>query len=162
MNCPNCGAPMTLLEGKDYFVCDYCTSIYFPEENRDGVRDLQELSDVNCPVCHIPLTVGSIDKTSLLTCPKCAGILLKQWTFMNFVQFTRTRPGGAVSAPRPLDIGELNRKLACPYCSRPMETHPYLGPGNVIIDNCGNCKVIWLDYGEMNRIVTAGGRDRSQ
>ncbi len=61
---------MTLKTDKDYFVCEYCTTIYFPEENRDGVRDLQELSDIDCPVCHTPLAAGSIDKTRVLTCPK--------------------------------------------------------------------------------------------
>ncbi len=79
---------------------------------------------------------------------------------MTFVQYTRARTSGLVTSPRPLNLEELSREIACPYCSEPMETHPYLGPGNVIVDNCGKCKVIWFDYGELNRIVTAFGRDR--
>jgi Zn-finger nucleic acid-binding protein len=34
------------------------------------------------------------------------------------------------------------------------------GPGNVIIDNCAICDVIWLDFGEMRQMVDAPGRDR--
>jgi Zn-finger nucleic acid-binding protein len=39
-----------------------------------------------------------------------------------------------------------------------MDTHPYGGPGNVIIDDCERCEVNWLDYGELQRIVRAPER----
>jgi Zn-finger nucleic acid-binding protein len=55
---------------------------------------------------------------------------------------------------------ELRRQLACPLCGRPMLAHPYLGPGNIVIDTCDTCNVIWLDYGELDRAVNAPGRDR--
>ena len=41
-----------------------------------------------------------------------------------------------------------------------MSTHRYLGPGNIIIDTCGTCNLIWLDYGELNKAVNAPGKDR--
>jgi Zn-finger nucleic acid-binding protein len=41
-----------------------------------------------------------------------------------------------------------------------LETHPYYGPGNVVIDSCAACDVIWLDFGELKQIVDAPGRDR--
>ena len=41
-----------------------------------------------------------------------------------------------------------------------METHPYYGPGNVIIDSCGDCDLIWLDAGELKQIEHAPGGDR--
>jgi hypothetical protein len=33
-----------------------------------------------------------------------------------------------------------------------MDTHPYGGPGNVIIDNCERCELNWLDYGELAKV----------
>jgi Zn-finger nucleic acid-binding protein len=36
-----------------------------------------------------------------------------------------------------------------------MDTHPYCGPANIIIDTCERCGVNWLDYGELDRIVRA-------
>jgi Zn-finger nucleic acid-binding protein len=36
-----------------------------------------------------------------------------------------------------------------------MDTHPYGGPGNVIMDTCEHCSLNWLDYGELQRIVRA-------
>jgi Zn-finger nucleic acid-binding protein len=43
-----------------------------------------------------------------------------------------------------------------------MTTHPYYGPGNVVIDNCPACAVIWLDHGELTAIRDAPGRDRGR
>ena len=41
-----------------------------------------------------------------------------------------------------------------------MQTHPYYGPGNIVIDTCEHCNTIWLDYGELAAAVNAPGRDR--
>jgi hypothetical protein len=41
-----------------------------------------------------------------------------------------------------------------------MEVHPYYGPGNVVIDSCSACDLIWLDHGELKQISDAPGRDR--
>jgi Zn-finger nucleic acid-binding protein len=48
--------------------------------------------------------------------------------------------------------------MNCPQCSRPMNTHLYGGPGNIIIDNCEPCSLNWLDDGELQRIVGAPDR----
>jgi Zn-finger nucleic acid-binding protein len=36
-----------------------------------------------------------------------------------------------------------------------MDTHFYAGPGNVIVDTCDDCSLLWLDRGELTRIVHA-------
>ena len=43
-----------------------------------------------------------------------------------------------------------------------MDTHPYYGPGNVVIDSCARCAVVWLDYHELAMIRDAPGRDRGK
>jgi Zn-finger nucleic acid-binding protein len=40
-----------------------------------------------------------------------------------------------------------------------MDTHLYGGGGNVILDDCENCGLNWLDYGELDRIVRAPDRE---
>jgi Zn-finger nucleic acid-binding protein len=40
-----------------------------------------------------------------------------------------------------------------------MDTHPYLGPGHIVIDSCSECGLNWLDSGELMRIVRAPDRD---
>ncbi len=43
-----------------------------------------------------------------------------------------------------------------------MDTHPYYGPGNVVIDSCESCQAVWLDFGELRQIVNAPGQDRGK
>jgi Zn-finger nucleic acid-binding protein len=54
----------------------------------------------------------------------------------------------------------LDRVTYCPACQKKMETFQYNGPGNIIIDTCHPCDLIWLDYGELQKVVNAPGRDR--
>jgi hypothetical protein len=55
----------------------------------------------------------------------------------------------------PPDQADLKRTIRCPKCHRRLDTHFYAGPGNVIIDTCADCLLIWLDRGELMRIVHA-------
>lgn len=43
-----------------------------------------------------------------------------------------------------------------------MSTYPYCGPGNVVIDVCARCTLVWFDHGELGAIIRAPGRDRGQ
>lgn len=163
MHCTNCGAPMVLVQDRDYFFCEYCGSFYFPQKSVDGVRLLEPLPyPINCPVCNEPLYRASINHYPALTCRKCRGTLMKQLLFGEVVQYLRSRARGPADRPRLLSKEELARQVKCPYCRRVMETHPYAGPGNIVIDTCPNCFIIWLDYGEIRQIVDAPGRDRGQ
>ena len=160
MNCGNCGAPMKIVEGRDYFYCDHCSSFYFPSESRDGVRVLGELSHVDCPVCRMRLVSASVAGAPTLHCRNCRGVLVDQGAFAFIVPYLRSRARGLPEPPRPLDREALNRQIDCPHCGRLMDTHPYYGPGNVIIDVCTRCAIIWLDYRELDIIANAPGRDR--
>jgi hypothetical protein len=55
----------------------------------------------------------------------------------------------------PPDRGDLKRVVQCPRCNRRMDTHFYAGPGNVIVDTCDDCSLLWLDRGELTRIAHA-------
>mgnify|MGYP000086801323 CR=1 FL=1 len=103
---------------------------------------------------------ASVAQTRVLHCARCLGVLTKQEIFRDMVTYLRTHASGSPDAPTPIDRDELRRRVQCPYCHRVMETHPYYGPGNVVIDTCMTCQVIWLDYGELKQIKDAPGRDR--
>jgi hypothetical protein len=57
------------------------------------------------------------------------------------------------------DWTEMDRRIKCPQCREEMDTHPYGGGGNVIIEDCERCSLNWLDYGELERIVQAPDRE---
>lgn len=161
MNCNNCGAPLTLLENKDYYFCEYCGSFHFPVENPDGVRVLEEAPEkINCPVCGTFLSLASIEKYPGLHCTNCQGLLTSQTMFLQMLVQLRAKAAGPPDPTRPLNADDLNRRIYCPYCERMMSTHPYYGPGNFVIDTCIHCGVIWLDHGELSHAINAPGRDR--
>ena len=162
MNCHGCGAPMTLFPDRGYAFCEHCGSFHFPEPTGEGIRLLGEAQDgLLCPLCHQPLLVATLgDSHPGYHCQACRGLLLERASFRGVVQLRRAHAVGPGVAPRPLDRRELERQVSCPSCERPMDTHPYLGPGNVVIDTCNACNLIWLDYRELSEVIAAPGSDR--
>jgi Zn-finger nucleic acid-binding protein len=158
MNCSNCGAPMQLDLNQQHFRCDYCTSLYFPKENEDGIRILEAPSELYCPVCEVPLVYGFINNAQIHYCLNCRGMLIDQEIFLMIIDFLRAISTKPPVNPPPVDLEELKRRINCPKCGRQMSTHLYGGPGNLIVDNCTNCILIWLDNNEFNRIIRAPGR----
>jgi len=161
VTCSSCGAPMRLKHEADYFTCDYCRNVYFPEANADGVRVLEEPASEACPVCAIPLVQASMSGRRFLYCTRCHGALVAMEAFVGLTEELRSHRDTSSEGARQPDWNDLNRKASCPKCGHRMDTHPYYGPGNVIIDSCESCSVIWLDYGELERIVRAPDRHYS-
>jgi Zn-finger nucleic acid-binding protein len=155
MNCPNCGAAMRLNDEADYLICDYCQTPHFPDPNSDGVRVLGISSDFPCPLCAVPLTHASIVRERIFYCERCRGMLIGMGIFPEIVQDLRSRREATVAAAHPPNWDDLKRRIQCPRCRATMDTHPYCGPGNIIIDTCENCALNWLDYSELDRVVRA-------
>jgi Zn-finger nucleic acid-binding protein len=160
MDCRNCGAPLAFALDKGYFSCEYCGSLYFPVRSVDGVLDLGVRSAVECPVCRLPMVLAQFGVIQVLHCQRCRGVLVPQPAFAQAVQYLRATAADPPVTPPAMNREDLQRSVDCPYCGRTMDTHPYGGPGNIVIDNCPHCHVIWLDYYEFRRIVDAPGRDR--
>lgn len=159
-NCTNCGAALKPVAGRNYRCCEHCSSFYFLEpfeESSDQVMRLHEVQETRCPVCAVPLELGSMERREVWFCDRCRGILLRCEDFVEIVQVRRARLAGS-ETPVPLDLHELRRALDCPVCQRRMETHPFCGPGAVVIDSCSRCAVLWVDHGEIAQIVRAPGR----
>jgi Zn-finger nucleic acid-binding protein len=163
MNCENCGAAMELNQSRRYFQCPYCGTLAFPEPiDADGIRIVGRTADaLRCPVCNAGMDQAVLDTDyPVAFCGRCRGVLLPRLTFARVVNNRRAWETDPPVQPPPLDRRALDRKLACPSCGQPFMTYPYSGPGNVVIDNCAKCDLIWLDFGEMRQIVDAPGRDR--
>ena len=162
MNCGNCGAAMELHESRGYFFCTHCGSFHFPQPPDDeGLRVIgQEADPPLCPACRGPLAAARLDDHPVHVCQACRGVLTPRSVFADVVRVRRAWASGPPVARRPRDEREGAREAICPVCARQMATHPYLGPGGVVIDTCDTCDVVWLDAGELRRIVDAPGRDR--
>ena len=161
MNCENCGAAMKLVDRRDYFVCEYCNSFWFSDKSpqaADGVKVLGAPSELSCPLCDMPLIAGSVEKHRVLHCEHCRGILATNDEFAEIVKKRRAKRPGAAHEQQALNPEELERDVRCPACSQPMDTHPYYGPGNAVVDSCPRCFLVWLDHGELGMIEKAPGR----
>ncbi|MBN2446799.1 MAG: zf-TFIIB domain-containing protein [Phycisphaerae bacterium] len=152
---------MKLVPGRDYFVCEYCTTFGFPAKSKDGVSVtvLGDVSDLNCPVCAVNLVPAAVAGHEVLYCTRCRGMLASNTNFGDIVASLRaTYEQSDERKPRPIDPSEFKRHLRCPHCEQDFDTHPYYGPGNVVVDTCGECALIWLDHGELDVIRRAPGR----
>jgi Zn-finger nucleic acid-binding protein len=161
MNCPGCGAPMRLEPDEEFLRCDYCKGTYVPDKNDEGVRVLGEPSPLECPVCAKHLSQASLAAHRLLYCESCRGMLVAMDVFVMLIQELRARQEGPGAIQSAADASGLERHIHCPQCGKPMDTHFYEGPGNIIIDDCSHCSLNWLDYGELMRIIRAPDRTYS-
>ena len=149
---------MRLVRERDYFVCDYCSAFHFPGQTEDGVRMLGEASELTCPTCAEPLRGAAIDEVNVLHCAGCHGVLVRRRAMQRLVSARRAKVN-AGTPRRPLSPTDLTRQVTCPSCSAFMDTHPYYGPGTVVIDSCGACGYIWLDRGEVTESARAAQDD---
>ena len=164
MNCTNCGAPMQLFERRRYFYCKHCGTFQFLDApDLDGVQVLAAVDAGSCSICNAGLARALLDGLHPIRyCQRCRGVLMPRPTFGEVMGRRRAWASEPSVPPAPIDRAELERRVACPSCAARMEVHPYYGPGNVVIDTCAACDLIWLDFGELKQIVAAPGRDRGR
>lgn len=157
MNCGNCGAAMRFLENRRRFVCDYCASVCRVDGDSDEIVPVAAEVAQECPICRVVLAAGVMDGVEVLHCDRCHGVLTTHEKFADIVRRRRRAYKGERPTPAPIDPRELERDVGCPCCHARMETHPYYGPGNVVIDSCAACGRLWLDGGELGSIERAAG-----
>lgn len=153
MNCKQCGAPLSVDEDQDLFHCQYCGSYDFPNPNQDGVALIGELSSSTCPLCEQSLVSAVVQKIRILSCPHCRGNLVAQSKMLPILRQAKPTASIGNDVPNLPNKAELKRTAACPSCRKRMAVYQYGGPGNIIIQGCEHCQVIWLDFGELSRIV---------
>jgi Zn-finger nucleic acid-binding protein len=153
MNCEQCGAPLKVEKGQDFYHCEYCGAYHFPDPNLDGVALLDEVSSLCCPVCHKPLVLSVVKDIHIESCPVCRGNLIDQSRMLPLLREINPQDSIGEIKITPLERSEFKRDYACPSCKRKMAVYPYGGSGNVVIQGCQYCRLIWLDFGELARII---------
>ncbi len=161
MNCSNCGAPLSSTTHQGRLLCDYCQSQRHLNDDlisEEGVVDLNRPGEHDCPACGTQLHRGLMEEAGIEHCPRCCGLLLPGDLFREVIQNRRSAYSGPDNKPTPVDPTVLSTCRDCPTCHQRMDTHPYYGPGNTVIDACARCDTIWLDAGEVTALVRAPGR----
>jgi Zn-finger nucleic acid-binding protein len=153
MNCKKCGAPMKVEENQDFFHCEYCGCFEFPDPNLDEVALLDEVSSLVCPVCNKPLVSAVVKGVDIFSCPICRGTLISQSKMLPILRQVQLVDSAHEEFRFPQPQSEQERQILCPACQKKMAVYPYGGPGNVIIQGCSECCLIWLDFGELSKIL---------
>ncbi len=164
LNCRNCGGVLKCADSPNAYRCEYCHSVAVISETPllvDGIQPVNNAVSSLCPACSDGLQDAQLDGRPVLYCSGCFGILVRREHFGAIVNERRSRRAGLEQEEvRPIDPSGFSRRLRCPACEGYMESHPYYGPGNVAIDSCEECDVVWLDHGELSRVErSAGGRE---
>jgi Zn-finger nucleic acid-binding protein len=149
MNCPGCGAALVPVGNRDHLHCPYCSRRHFLAETDEGLHVIGEPSGYDCSLCRIPLVSATVEGEAVCYCPQCRGFLTGTAAFGRLVTERRRRARSQERTGAPFDRKELRRVITCPACRKRMETHPYGGGGNAVVDTCDRCGLIWLDAGEL-------------
>ncbi len=145
---------MDVDEDRNFFHCEYCGSYDFPNPNQDGVALLDEVSPYACPLCKKPLVSAVVNDIHILSCPNCRGNLIDQSKMLPILRRAQV-PDSTNEEIHRQDDSERSRLAICPSCQNTMAVYPYGGPGNIIIQGCEQCQMIWLDFGELSRVARA-------
>lgn len=160
MTCPNCGGPLKVIPQRKYLSCEYCGAFTFTPDAAAADEPIQisdSDSDFSCPICQQLLARAVLVEEEVLTCRTCRGLLADNSAFADVIRRLRAVCETRDERPEPIDPSEYDRVLTCPGCGKRMETHPYYGPGAVVVDTCARCRLIWLDFGELAVIEAAPG-----
>jgi len=162
MECVSCSGVMLPVYGQSHHQCRSCNSYSFPAEidqTDEPIVPTGRITGFDCPRCKVGLEVGVLgDNVEVCFCSNCRGYVIDNDTFGKLARSLRDSYTGVDDKPKPIAPDQLDVVQNCPACFSKMEAHPYYGPGSVVIDSCSQCKLVWMDHGELGRIVRAPGQ----
>ncbi len=161
MNCLSCDGVLEEVYGQSHHCCRSCNVYQFPNGLDEGLGPITSCGQTTsflCPKCEVCLEVGSItDSVQVCFCNNCRGFVTSSQSLGQLIAQMRSAYQGPDDRPQPLNPQELGIYDACPACREKMDSHPYYGPGNLVLNTCNRCQLAWLDHGELAKIIRAPG-----
>lgn len=161
MNCKSCQNPMVLVHGQTHYHCLDCNAFEFETDichDQIPILPQGKMTEFQCPKCVRALEVGLIHANmQICFCRNCRGFVTPIESLGHMIDDLRSTYAGPDDQPVPIDPAELDIADKCPACLERMDSHPYYGPGNIVLDTCNQCQFAWLDHGELEKIVRAPG-----
>lgn len=114
---------------------------------------------MNCPNCSGPLVTVLYEGVTIQACPTCAGhwldsAELDEIVHRRDVKFSEGERR-ALAAAKPIQgvlLTDAQQHLGCPKCGKTMEPINYGDDTGLIIHRCKECRGLWLDGGELEKI----------
>ncbi len=125
----------------------------FADPQDDAQKDWQAATRKRCPSCRRPLREVDVKGAMLDICPDCKGYWCDDGELTAII--TKHLPlveagGRSDAAIVPLDPAP---KRFCPVCSELLDTRQYDYSSPIAIDRCKHAHGIWLDEGEMEKVI---------
>lgn len=106
---------------------------------------------MNCPACGKPMVVLELDRVEVDHCISCKGIWLDGGEMEILLQGAAGKEAFLSSFRQDQECPEKPRK--CPICLKRMEKIRVGKEEHVCIDRCRRQDGIWLDRGELEKIL---------
>ncbi|MGP8252886.1 MAG: zf-TFIIB domain-containing protein [Terracidiphilus sp.] len=149
---------MRLTSGNASLRCDYCQSVVIAQADDSGMQLLDEVAELVCPVCSIPLWNATLAGVRIHACKQCHGQLLQIGFIEGLIDQLRA-VHQEIAIPPPVNPDDLQRKMACPQCHQRMDSHYDFIGGHTVISGCERCQVNWLGGGALMLMVRAPRED---
>ena len=107
-----------------------------------------------CPRCHVPLDAGEYEGVAVEICGRCGGRWLDPADLKAIID-TAPPPAGGPAVRTGIDLTGVQEDAPCPRCGTPLEPFNYAGDSGVILDKCHRCGGLWLDAGDLDRVLAA-------
>jgi Zn-finger nucleic acid-binding protein len=146
MNCPRCASALEAVGHVKH--CAHCGWRNSHDSDK-GIAMIGEAVGAICPVCQGQLLSAQIEEETVAQCASCGGFMAEMESLQAIVARRRSGHAEGEKCTRPFHAAELERALSCPCCEGRMDTHPYFGGGNVVVNTCERCSLIWLDAGKL-------------
>lgn len=104
---------------------------------------------LKCPKCHVEMMRLTQLGVEIDVCPLCNGTWLDRGELR---QMTRSRGEQAV---RVRVLNKRPTQFSCPRCGRALREGVHHEQIDFLIDECDHCQGIWLDRGELPRLLVA-------
>lgn len=110
---------------------------------------------MDCPVCRRPMIVFELDKVELDNCASCGGIWLDKGELELLLESSEKKDK-FLSSFEAANRGR-ERKMICPICLKKMQKASCGIESEILIDRCFKGDGIWLDKGELEKILKMAG-----
>lgn len=97
-----------------------------------------------CPRDRTPLALQQVEGVTIDVCPKCSG------AFFDEAELGKVTGDKELARYLSTVHGAATSPMVCPACGHLMDLDRV---GDVELDHCTSCLGVWLDAGEMERIV---------
>jgi Zn-finger nucleic acid-binding protein len=151
---------MRLTAGNASLRCPYCMSVVIAQADDSGMQFLDEVAELVCPVCSVPLWNATLAGVQVHGCKQCHGQMLQIGFIEDLIEQLRAVHTES-AIPPPVNPDDLQRKLACPRCHQHMESHYDFIGGHTVIFGCEKCQLNWLDGGALMHMVRAPREEAS-